>query len=163
MLDKDPLALHSFSFAGKVLIWSGRRWNGHRRDWPNVEDEFSGPFGTHTGQALAAALDDLFCLLKARSVRPMVFGTPNSRHIQRDEALIVELIQMEQRHQSSLVISRLEQILPRDAARHAIAIVATIAHLLEQAGYDVSVSTNGAPAARPRKEIWIDGCAHTIH
>ncbi len=163
MLDDDPLALHSFSFAGKILIWSGRRWNGHRRDWPLVEDEFSGPFGSRTGHALAAALDDLFRLLKERSVRPMVFGVPNSRHIQRDEALIVELIQMEQRHQSSLVISRLEQILPGDAARQAIAIVATIAHLLEQAGYDVTVCANSAPVSQPIREIWVDGRAHTIH
>lgn len=163
MLDEDPLALHSFSFAGKILIWSGRRWNGRRRDWPHVEDEFSGPFGLRTGQALATALDDLFGLLKERSVRPMVFGRANSRHIQRDEALIVELIQLEQRHQSSLVISRLEQILPSDAARQAIAIVATIAHLLEQAGYEVSVSSSGPTASPLPKEIWVSGHQHTIH
>lgn len=93
----------------------------------------------------------------------MVFGPPSSRKIRRDEALIVRLVELEQQHQSTWVYHRLEQILPSAAARRALAIVASIAHLLDQAGYEVSVLEQESRGSRPHTAPPANDSKITVH
>lgn len=135
-----PLSLPCLSFAGQLLVWSGRQWVGRAGDWQIVEAEFSGPLGSSVGQALAGALHDLYTLLNVAALRPVIFGPPNCRRVWRDEALIVQLVWAEQQHRSAWTVELLEQLLPPAAARQAVAVVASIAHLLARAGYEVAVA-----------------------
>ncbi len=159
-IEEPPLDLHKLSFAGKLLVWSGRQWVFQQSDWSLVETEFAGPLGAETGRDLAAALESLYSLLNVAAYRPIVFGDVQCREIARDEALIVRLVEMEQRHLSEQTMALLNRLLPWSEARRAIAVVARIAQLLEGAGYKVSVSVSSERPARlpaaapaPRKRL----------
>ena len=151
MSEKRSLALHSLSFAGQILVWSGRQWIEREIAWPQIETEFAGPFGAEIGR------DDLYTLLHLAAIRPMVFGAWMSREVRHDEALIVRLVEMEQRHQSAWTASLLKEILPPTEARQALALVAKIAHLLDLAGYKASVAQadeiGGNPARHAAPQV----------
>jgi hypothetical protein len=160
-----PLVLPSLSFAGQLLVWSGRQWVGRAADWQAVEAEFSGPFGPRDARDLAGALGGLFTLLNLAARRPMIFGPPNCRRVWRDEALIVRLVQLEQHNRSAWAFTLLEGVLPRAAAREAAGFVATIAHVLDRAGYDVTLAdadVDAADAALDRRPA-AEGAKITIH
>lgn len=163
MPDDRPVALHHLSFAGQLLVWSARHWVARDGHWRRVEAEFMGPLGTTTGQSLATALDDLYSLMNAAALRPMIFGPLQCRSVWRDEGLIVRLVELEQQNESAWVLDLLGRVLPPAAARRAITLVADVAYLLSGAGYTVSV--DGAETDEPQlpRPAMMEGGKVTIH
>ncbi len=139
MSNTRTVDLRQLSFAGQLLVWSTRKWVARDGEWRRVETEFEAPFGPVAGRALAAALNELYSVMNASALRPLVVGPTQCGRLWQDEGLIVSLVELEQARQSGWAMTLLERVLPEAAARQAIAHVAHIACLLEDAGYLVAI------------------------
>lgn len=135
------LSIHNLSFAGQLLVWSGRLWIAARPEWYRAEAEFSGPLGPEAGTALAGAIDRLFLLINTSARRRVCFAPGPCRRVADDELILVSAVRFAQDGDLSLAADAVADLLPPSAVRRAVLLVTQIADILSDNGYRVAFET----------------------
>ncbi len=124
-----------FSTADHIVVWSARTWSTGRSEWYRVEKELSGPFGAETGQSLSRNLHTLFYLIGGAATRQFLVAPMKCAKISEDEQLLVGALAEAQRKNWPLAVACFEDFLPQTCIRHIFEPAASIAAILDRAGY----------------------------